>query len=157
MFEDIVFEGIDYLTINDFIRECTFNPDLSLMVKAEVFEYLNDEPIALFEFNRGGYIIFKSYDLGYIFINSNDDWSFWSRSMVDIVDVLILLSKENFAIAHPEFDGDVISYLLLDTTENFGLAFSLVDICYCESAKKLKVNKFIKDYGYMPLELEIHY
>ena len=83
----------DYLSSNDFIRDCTFNPDLSLMVKAEVFEYLKDEPIALFEFNRSGYIIFKSCQVGYIFINSNDGWSFWSRSMVDIVAVLILLSK----------------------------------------------------------------
>lgn len=147
----------DYLSSNDFIRDCTFNPDLSLMVKAEVFEYLKDEPIALFEFNRSGYIIFKSCQVGYIFINSNDCWSFWSRSMVDIVDVLILLSKEHFAIIHPEFDCDVKSYLLLDPVENFYLADSLVDICYCESAKILRVNKFIKENGYKPLELEIHY
>lgn len=147
----------DYLSSNDFIRDCTFNPDLSLMVKAEVFEYLKDVPIALFEFNRSGYIIFKSCQVGYIFINSNDDWAFWSRSMVDIVDVLILLSKEQFAIVHPEFDCDVKSYLLLDPVEKYCYADSLIDICYCESAKILRVNKFIKEYGYKPLELEIHY
>lgn len=147
----------DYLSSNDFIRDCTFNPDLSLMVKAEVFEYLKDEPIALFEFNRSGYIIFKSCQVGFIFINSNDGWAFWSRSMVDIVDVLFILGKEHFAVAHPEFKSYTNCYLILDLVENYYYADSLVDICYCESAKILRVNKFIKEYGYKPLELEIHY
>lgn len=147
----------DYLSSNDFISDCTFNPDLTLMVKAEVFQYLKDDPIALFEFNRSGYFIFKSCQVGYIFINSNDGWAFWSRSMEVIINVLILLSKEHFAIIHPEFDGDVKSYLLLDPVENYCYADSLIAICYCESAKILRVNKFIKEYGYKPLELELHY
>ena len=147
----------DYLCTNEFIRDCLFNPDLSLMVKAEVFEYLKDEPLALFEFNRSGYIIFKSCQVGYIFINSNDDWAFWSRSMIDIVDVLFILFKHKYAIAHPEFKSYTNCYLILDHAENYYYADSLVDICYCESAKILRVNKFIKEYGYKPLELEIHY
>lgn len=147
----------DYLSSNDFIRDCTFNPYLSLMVKSEVFDYLKDEPIALFEFNRSGYIIFKSCQVGYIFINSNDDWAFWSRSMQDIVDVLILLSKKHFALIHPEcYLGDVC-YLLFDDLESYFYADELIDICYFESAKILSVNKFIKENGYSPLELEIHY
>ena len=83
--------------------------------------------------------------------------SFPRKKRLDIVDVLILLSKEQFAIIHPEFDGDVKSYLLLDPVEKYYYADCLIDICYCESAKILKVNKFIKEYGYKPLVLEIHY
>lgn len=147
----------DYLTINDFLCDCIFNSDLSFMSKVEIFEYLKDEPLALFEFNRSGYIIFKSCQFGYLFINTNDVWAFLSRSMVVIVNVLILLGKKQFAIEHPEFDCDAKAYLLLDSSDSYYYAYPLIAICYCESAKILRVNKFIKEYGYKPLELEFHY
>lgn len=144
-------------TINDFIRDLSFDSRVSLMATSEIFEYLREEPLALFEFNRGGYFLFKTEEFGYIFINSNDVWAFWSRSMQDIVDVLILLSKKHFAIIHPEcYLGDVC-YLLFDDLESYFYADELIDICYSESAKILRVNKFIIENGYSPLDLEIHY
>lgn len=141
---------------NDFLRVCSLSSHYTLMTSLSLFEYFKDYDLCQFEFSSCQYFIFKNDVLSvYLFIDLKHDLTFWTRSIIDISDVLNLLGYASLFSSHPELPIDSVSSLILDPEELIDGSMSLVDITYSNDCTTRKINKFIKELGYKPIVWEV--
>lgn len=141
---------------NDLLRVCSLSSQYTLMTSSSLFQYFELYHLSEFEFTSGQYIVFKNNVLdSFIFIDLKHDLTFWTRSMIDICDVLNLLGYVSLFSSHPELPIDSVSCLILDPEELIDGSMSLVDITYSNDCTTRKINKFIKEFGYEPIVWEV--
>lgn len=141
---------------NDLLRVCSLSSQYTLMTSSSLFEYFELNHLSQFEFTSGQYFVFKNNVLdSFIFIDLKHNLTFWTRSMIDICDVLNLLCYASLFSSHPELPIDSVSSLILDPEELIDGSMSLVDIIYSNDCTTRKINKFIKEFGYEPIVWEV--
>ena len=141
---------------NDLLRVCSLSSHYTLMSISSLFDYFKNYDLCQFEFTSGQYFFFRNDVLDcFIFIDLKHDLTFWTRSIIDICDVLNLLGYASLFSIHPELPINSVSSLILDPDELIDGSMSLVDITYSNDCTTRKINKFIKEFGYEPIVWEV--
>lgn len=141
---------------NDLLRVCSLSSHYTLMSSSSLFDYFKNYDLCQFEFSSGQYFIFKNDVISvYLFIDLKNNRSFWTRSMIDVCDVLDSYGFSSLIELHPELSHDSVIGLILDPEELIDGSMSLVDITYSNDCTTRKINKFIKEFGYEPIVWEV--
>ena len=138
--------------VNELLKDLSFSTDYTLLCSSCLWYYFDNFDFAQFEFSSGQYFIFR-YNSEYIsiLIDLKHGRSCWSRSMNDICGVLDSYGFSSIVSNHPELYHFSEFYFIFDPNELLGDSIALVDMCYSKEILNIRVNKFIKEYGYEPI------